>query len=377
MAAAPPPAAEAEPPLLSSEPALLIAPAAPPLLEPPPLLAVPPPTPPDPPPLVAVTPAAEPRPTPRAAPLPRSKRQPLANPATPARAPLPAAAQRAPQDKGAKPPGGPPQLKTDAERLKPTWKVYAGIVFVPTAAIGLFFLGKLLFGATPARSEAAPVVIGQDKAAPRPKPTTSPPRPAGQLPATKPAARYQPLDLERAATAFGAKLRFGDQLAEGLPLPKGAKPVEGVPFDLVDPQNGEVKNVIVLHSKGAAETRELPQRVIVPCEATVKALHLLGGVAGWGHPASPAGSVSLKVRFVGKDGLLEEHALKNGAHLANVAGADDVPESRPALKGEGWQVRYLAIPLGKPGFVRNIELVKGEDGTAPIIVALTVERPNN
>jgi hypothetical protein len=50
-----------------------------------------------------------------------------------------------------------------------------------------------------------------------------------------------------------------------------------------------------------------------------------------------------------------------------------VPGSKPAFKLAGQQVRYLALKPKRKDVIARIELVKGIDQTAPIVLAATVE----
>jgi hypothetical protein len=79
------------------------------------------------------------------------------------------------------------------------------------------------------------------------------------------------------------------------------------------------------------------------------------------------------VRIKYEDGTTEDHELKNGVHFANLNGAQDVPGSKLAFKVGGQQVRYLAVTPKKKDSIARIELVKGRDQTAPIVLAATVE----
>jgi uncharacterized protein len=107
--------------------------------------------------------------------------------------------------------------------------------------------------------------------------------------------------------------------------------------------------------------------------ATARAIHLLSGVAGLGYPAGREGTVSMIVRIRYDDGTTEDHELKNGVHFADVNGGQDVPGSRLAFRLGRQQVRYLTVTPGKKDWIASIELVKGRDQTAPIVLAATVE----
>jgi hypothetical protein len=119
----------------------------------------------------------------------------------------------------------------------------------------------------------------------------------------------------------------------------------------------------------------MPRQVSVPCHAEAKAIHLLGGVSGWGYPALAKGSVSLIVRLHYDDGRTEDHALQNGVHLADYIRRVDVPESRFAFDLHGRQLRYLSIQPQRAARIETIEFIKGSDATAPIVMAVTIEGP--
>jgi uncharacterized protein len=71
--------------------------------------------------------------------------------------------------------------------------------------------------------------------------------------------------------------------------------------------------------------------------------------------------------------FMEDHELQNGVHFADINGEQDVPGSKPALKLAGQQVRYVAVKPKRKDIIASIELVKGSDQTAPIVLAATVE----
>ena len=79
------------------------------------------------------------------------------------------------------------------------------------------------------------------------------------------------------------------------------------------------------------------------------------------------------VRIRYEDGSTEDHELKNGVEFADFNGAKDVPGSKLAFKLGGQQVRYLTVVPGKKQTIASIELVKGSDRSAPIVLAVTVE----
>jgi hypothetical protein len=117
----------------------------------------------------------------------------------------------------------------------------------------------------------------------------------------------------------------------------------------------------------------MPKSVTLPCNAPAKAVHILGGVSGWGSPLGEPGSTSLIVRLHYQDGTTEDHELKNGVHLADYIRRVEVPESKFAFNLHGRQLRYLAVTPKRPDVIKEIELAKGPDRTAPIVMAVTVE----
>ncbi len=111
----------------------------------------------------------------------------------------------------------------------------------------------------------------------------------------------------------------------------------------------------------------------LPCNAPAKAIHILGGVSGWGFPSGQKDSVSLLVRLHLADGQTEDHSLRNGAELADFQRRVDVPNSKFAFDLHGRQIRYLVIHPRRAEPIRTIEFLKGFDNTAPVIMAVTVE----
>jgi hypothetical protein len=155
----------------------------------------------------------------------------------------------------------------------------------------------------------------------------------------------------------------------------GPKTFKGVPFNLVDPKGDRQPNVILLYGPLGKLPPKMPKSVTLPCNAPAKTIHILGGVSGWGFPYSQKKSVSVIVRLHYEDGKTEDHPLKNGEHIADYIRRVDVPGSTFAFNLAGRQLRYLAIQPRRNDTIKTIELVKGQDTTAPVIVAVTVEGP--
>jgi putative membrane-bound dehydrogenase-like protein len=188
--------------------------------------------------------------------------------------------------------------------------------------------------------------------------------------------KYLPLPLEKAASVVTTRGMFHgeENTVERLVFDDwGPKSVAGVPFALVDPQNGRVPNAVLLYGPQGEVPPRMPKSATVPCNAPAKAVHLLGAVSGWGFPLGERGTTSLIVRLHYQDGATEDHELKNGVHLADYIRRIDVPESRFAFNLRGRQLRYLALTPKRPEVIKEIEFVKGPDNTAPIVMAVTAE----
>jgi hypothetical protein len=81
------------------------------------------------------------------------------------------------------------------------------------------------------------------------------------------------------------------------------------------------------------------------------------------------------VRLKYQDGSSEEHPLINGRHFADYIHVVDVPDSKLAFELRGRQLRYLTVTPQRGDVIQEIELVKGEDISAPVVMAITVESP--
>ncbi len=188
--------------------------------------------------------------------------------------------------------------------------------------------------------------------------------------------KYVPIPLDKVATISSAQGMFysTDAREERLIFRDWQpKTFQDVPFLLIDPQRGRVKNVILLYSPNGAIPPKMPRSVTLPCNTAARAIHLLSGVSGWGYPATEKGTVSLIVRLHYADGKTEDHALKNGEHFADYIRRVDVPGSQFAFALRGQQIRYLTIAPERTETIQSIELLKGPDRTAPVVMAVTVE----
>jgi hypothetical protein len=191
--------------------------------------------------------------------------------------------------------------------------------------------------------------------------------------------KYLPLPLDKFATINTTQGMFysADADQERLML-RSYEPrtIGEVPFAFVDPKGKTALNAIMLFSQNGKFPPQMPKQVTIPCGLKVKTIHLLGGVGGWAFPASGKGSTSMIVRLKYADGSTEDHKLINGEHIADYIRRVDVPQSEFALSARGQQLRTIKIDCGKELPLESIELVKGPDGTAPVIMAITLETGN-
>jgi len=190
--------------------------------------------------------------------------------------------------------------------------------------------------------------------------------------------KYLPLDLRKAATitsALGMFFTKEDETGRLVFPDWSPKVVDGVPFQLIDPQGGRVANVVMLNGPNGTFPPRMPKSVRVPVRSSAAAIHLLSGVSGWGYPYAEKGTTSMIVRLHYADGSTEDHELKNGVHFADYIRVVDVSESKLAFRLRGQQIRYLSVRPEKNAEIAEIEFVKGEDETAPIVMAATVESP--
>jgi uncharacterized protein len=188
--------------------------------------------------------------------------------------------------------------------------------------------------------------------------------------------KYFPLSLEKAATVVSTKgMFYGEEVVGERMIFKDWKPktFENVPFILVDPQGDKVKNAVLLYGPEGRIPPKMPKTVSLSCNTSAKAIHFLSGVSGWGFPYSEKGSVSMTVRIHYADSKTEDHPLKNGEHFADYIRKVDVPGSKYAFDLGGKQIRYIKIEPKQKNKIDRIELIKGPDDTAPVVMAITLE----
>lgn len=192
--------------------------------------------------------------------------------------------------------------------------------------------------------------------------------------------QFIPLPLDKAATWPSTKRMFlGATDEERLVFPAwGMQMSQGVPFFVGDPKGDTVNNIVLLNGPLGKVCAAMPQSVVLPVNASASAIHILGGVSGWGFPNGEARSVSMLVRIQYDDNQMEEHKLLNGVQFADYIRVVDVPESKLAFTLGQQQVRYLALRVTRPSAtIKTIEFAKGDDKTAPVLVAATLDRRIN
>ena len=122
--------------------------------------------------------------------------------------------------------------------------------------------------------------------------------------------KYLPIPIGKAATVVSTKPMFqdGEQHDEQKLIFSDWSPkiFEGVPFVLIDPQGERIPNAIMLHGTNGDKPPRMPKSVSLPCNAPAKLIHFLGGISGWGFPASPTGTPTLTVRLKYADGQTED-----------------------------------------------------------------------
>jgi uncharacterized protein len=190
--------------------------------------------------------------------------------------------------------------------------------------------------------------------------------------------KFIPVSLDRYATAISTKGLFsdGDNGPDRMVFSDWTPKIfKDVPFILTDPRGQTTRNIILLYGPNAPLPASMPKSVTLPCNSEAKAIHILGGVGGWNFPFDDAKTVSMIVRLHYKGGETEDIELINGVHIADYIRKVDVPKSEFAYMLGGQQVRRVIVnPKKTDAVIETIELVKGPDRSAPIVMAVTIER---
>jgi hypothetical protein len=160
----------------------------------------------------------------------------------------------------------------------------------------------------------------------------------------------------------------------------GKLEIEGIPFELDDPQEGRVANIIALQGRRGRAPATLPQSASVPCTGQVSNIHLLVALQTFGQLGNrdnSANAPALIVRCMYEDGSSVNHELFNGKQLATYREKVDVPESKFAIDADGKQIRYVNVSTDPSKQMKQIEFIKGEDISIPLVFAVTVESSGN
>jgi len=188
--------------------------------------------------------------------------------------------------------------------------------------------------------------------------------------------KYVPLSIASVASVVTTRGMFFEPegMLERLVFPDwSSKMFKDVPFMLVDPQEDRVPNAIMLYGPYGKMAPKMPKSVDVICNSPAVAIHFLSGVGGWSFPASRTGTTSMVVRLTYEDGATEEHSLINGEHFADYVRRVDVPGSEFAFDLAGRQIRYFAVRPRERKPLKSIGLIKGDDPTAPVVMAMTLQ----
>ncbi|MDX1967235.1 MAG: c-type cytochrome, partial [Planctomycetaceae bacterium] len=188
--------------------------------------------------------------------------------------------------------------------------------------------------------------------------------------------QFVPLDLRKVATSISTRGMFVSREADAERLifdDWSPKTFAGVPFVLVDPQGDRVPNAVMLKAENGTFPRTMPRSVELTCNMPAKAIHFLSGVSGWGFPYGDEKSVTMIVRLKYSDGKVEDHPLRNGVEFADYIRVVDVPGSKLAFRLRGQQIRYFSVVPERPESIATVELVKGPDQCAPVVMAITAE----
>lgn len=187
--------------------------------------------------------------------------------------------------------------------------------------------------------------------------------------------KYVTISMDRYATAVSTRGMFHNDGPDRFVFADwGQKWYREIPFQLTDPHGESRPNVILLNSTQSRIPSLMPMSVTLPCNMAARSIHFLSGVAGWGYPCDPAPSITMTVRLNYRDGKSEDHPLVNGIHFADYVRRVDVPGSEFAFGfDQGQQLRYLEVSPRRDVTIASIELIKGTDNSAPVVVAVTIE----
>ena len=162
----------------------------------------------------------------------------------------------------------------------------------------------------------------------------------------------------------------------------GIVDVLGVPMAVLDPSRQPRENNALVLKGGARDDWEsklaMPQRVEVPVGHTLERMHVLGGIAAWGHPFFGEGEALVRWTWKYADGASEEVVLHDGEQFADWIGRHDVPGSTHVegllAPGSWGQVRAFSLDPARTDVVVESVVLESFDGRiAPTFLALTAQ----
>jgi hypothetical protein len=246
---------------------------------------------------------------------------------------------------------------------------------------------KLLWGAAAAASVVvgAAVVFGLLRQHRPESPQTSHPL-AGVAPgqdlAAQPresSAQFRELDLRPVCTVDSREGIFSGRRIpdDTLEFAKyGPITANGIPFLIVDPARTPSG-----HNVLAFKGRDMPfpsTATINMARESLRKLHFLGGIAGFGWPATPGGKLGkpiLRLTVLHSDQQKEIFEFKNGFEFANHKPRVDAPGSTFAdgVLANAHQVRTFSVTLRKESPVTSLAFESLDPVVAPVFVAITAE----
>ena len=195
---------------------------------------------------------------------------------------------------------------------------------------------------------------------------------------------FRVIDISNHVTA-STLLGLYDRRHDANPLRlkrRGVVDVFGVPMEVLDPGTQPNSNdAIVLKGGARAEWEsktDMPQRVEIAVGFPLQRMHVLGGIAAWGHPFFGDGEPILRWTWRYADGEEESIVLHDGDQFADWIRRHDVPGSSYVEdmleKGSWGQVRHFSLDPARPAVaVESLVLESFDNRLAPTLLALTAQ----
>jgi len=198
------------------------------------------------------------------------------------------------------------------------------------------------------------------------------------------AGNFRLIDLQTAFTASSVRGLYDPQREpNNLRLKKfGLTPVEGIPFQIMDPAkslNGN--NAIVLKGGSAPDwycKTSMPRVVEIPMGFACDRIHVLGGIAAWGTlDGTKKGKFIVKVTYHYADGKTGVQQLRDGVEFSDWIKRVDVPGSKyvdgllqPGARG---QLRWFTMTPDRKEAIHHLTLESYDNNIAPTFLAMTAE----